>query len=279
MSSPPTDLIIEAMSQLSKKDKLGHANQPRKDLELAFQIRLCELLNVQNSGWKWRREFGYKTGALRNHRNISIDLVGNHESENKYAAVELKYAPTKENGAGGSDPLAFPYDLLKDCLKIELLNSDLCEPKNGTSPSRFDFGYSIGLTNIPRIVNCSMQGWSRNYTSTISADGVASTGNCFSFGPCQIETVEKKGNTSELERIIYKKGLARHHISLGMKWSAQWLDFPKPENLTPFKYILLSTLFGDNGPSYTHDHDSSEFVPFLKTATRNEAMKIAEKFE
>ena len=112
----PKNLILDAMNKISEGLPFGPANGQRDEMENRFQLELCECLNSQkeSSGWEWKREVKYKTQALRNRQGISIDILGMHQNQKNSAAIELKYAPTADDNDGGSDPYAFPYDLIKD---------------------------------------------------------------------------------------------------------------------------------------------------------------------
>jgi len=263
---PPTELIVEAMSHLATEDPLGFAGEPQANLESAFQNRLCAILNdmTTQSGWTWRREVTYKTLALRNAQAIAIDILGQDRDGRHSAAIELKYVPTVREGNRASDPLAFPYDLLKDCLKIELLATKHSEPVNVGFISKPSFGYSIGLTNVPRVLNGRMRGWSRNYLLALCAER-AKEGASFGLGPCKLESRPQ----ATLEGVIYKN--ERHHISLGKSWSGRWSKFGE----TDFHFIMMSTDFCNEPPSYTHVIDDSHYIPFLTKETRDHALQKA----
>jgi hypothetical protein len=188
------------------------------------------------------------------------------QNQKNSAAIELKYAPTADGNDGGSDPYAFPYDLLKDCLKIELISTGACEPVVPTPRWPVTYGYSIGLTNIPSILDRGLQrSWSRFYMNTIFPDKLAGIERPFSFGPCRILTVSARN----LHSVIYHPDKMRHHISLGSKWNGQWKNF----GATGFKFVMLSSAFGGNCPTYAHEIDNSDFIPFLTEKSRVELQR------
>lgn len=264
---PPTELIVNAMSHLATEHALGHANGPKANLERMFQDRLCKLLNDMTiwSGWTWRREVRYQTLALRNVQTIAVDLLGQDRDGRHSAAIELKYVPTRQNGNSAPDPLAFPYDLLKDCLKIELLATAHSTPVNKDFARTPSFGYSIGLTNVPRILNGTMRGWSRNYLSALRAEN-AKEGARFSLGPCKIKSMPQK---KTIEGVIFTN--KRHNISLGKSWNGSWSQFGG----TDFHFIMLSTDLSSGPPAYGHDIDDSHYIPFLTEQTRDDALQKA----
>lgn len=206
--SQPTALIVDAMSRLAvqaKDDPIGYSKDTPDKLEKKFQRELCKLLNDQTpkSGWTWQQEVKYRTCALRNRGAIFVDIVGRYRDSGNCAAIELKYVPTRRNDKRAPNPLAFPYDLLKDCLKIELIPTERCEPIDQNYQKQLVFGYSIGLTNVLGILNGTMQGWSQNFLALLQPGAVNEDSNEFFIGPCMIEAFSpdaiKNDITSPLE--------------------------------------------------------------------------------
>ncbi len=263
---PPTEQIVNAMSHLATENALGYANGPIATLERMFQEKLCKLLNDMTiwSGWTWVREVRYQTQALRNAQTIAVDILGKDCDGRHTAAIELKYVPTEQNGNHAPDPLAFPYDLLKDCLKIELLATAHSKPVNKDFVRAPSFGYSIGLTNVPRILNGTMKGWSRNYMSALSAEK-AKEASSFSLGPCIIESMPQ----ATLDGVVYTN--RRHHISLGKAWNGKWAKFGD----NGFHFIMMSTDFRNESPSYIHKIEDSHYIPFLTEQARDDALQKA----
>lgn len=261
---PPTELIVNAMSHLATENALGYANGPVATLERMFQDRLCELLNqaTVQSGWSWQREIRYRTHSLRNKKAIAVDILGQHLDGKHTAAIELKYVPTDQNGNHAPNPLAFPYDLLKDCLKIELLSTKNSIPVNPEFTKTPSFGYSIGLTNVPGILNGTMGGWSRNYLLALCAEKAKESAS-FTIGPCIIESLRQ----STLEGVIYTN--KRHHISLGTAWNGKWSKFGNKG----FHFIMMSTDFREKQVEYSHDPDDSHYIPFLREDVRAHAQR------
>jgi hypothetical protein len=261
---PPAELILGAMSILTQKDALGYSSDPTESLESRFQFELCEVLNAERnkSGWSWEREFKYATGALRNKKSISIDLFGMHDDGRHSAAIELKYVPTRRQGNQAPNPLAFPYDLLKDCLKIELLATHHATPVKPDFPGTLSFGYAIGLTNVQRILNGRMKGWSRNYLKALFAEK-ETTGAGFTLGPCIIESMPQ----ATLDGVVYTN--ERHHISLGAAWNGKWSNFGDGN----FHFIMMSTDFRDKEVKYDHNADDSHYIPFLRPDVRAHALQ------
>lgn len=263
MNSVPTKFINIAMSELACMNVLGPANGAKSELEEAFQINLCKILNdkKEKSHWTWEREVGYETSALRNKHRIKIDIVGKHK-DGDTAAIELKYVPTGIKNNQASDAPAFPYDLLKDCVKIELIPANQCCAVLHDAPSDITFGYSLGITNVPKILNGNLEGWSKNYHEKIIQRG---DGGKFSFGPCLIESYSK----NNICGVVYRN--KRHHIYLGMQWIGEWFNFGE----TGSKYVMLSTSFKEARPDYRDKLDDPSIIPFLNPITRSEADRRA----
>lgn len=266
---PPTALIAEAMSRLAgqtKKDPLGYSQGTSANLEKKFQKQLCVLLNEQTtvSGWTWQQEVRYRTRALRNQGFISVDIVGKYRDSGNSAAIELKYVPTRQKDNRAPNPLAFPYDLLKDCLKVELISTEHCKPIEQNSQEKLVFGYSIGLTNVSGILHGTMQGWSQNFLAILQPGEAGQNGNDFLIGPCMIEAF----SPNALDKVLYVR--KRHHISLGMNWTGKWTWFGD----TAFRYVMLSTKF-DNMPRYLHCIADSRVIPFLTDEVRDDALRKA----
>jgi hypothetical protein len=262
---------MQKLGEQPEEQSFGLSNGPPAEMERKFQLALCELLNQQeiSSGWKWSREEKYKTAALRNNNEISIDLMGTYNGAYR-AAIELKYVPTSQKTGKAQDAYAFPYDVLKDCLKTELTATNLCQSKNSLPP--VIFGYSIGLTNDTRILTGAIQGWSINYMERLLPDETSAGRSEFSFGPCSIFTVSEVN----LQRVIYHPATRRHHIILGSKWTGKWFDF----NDKGFKFVMLSSDFTEKTPSYgnikndqTYIAEPSRFVPFLTPELRAMALE------
>lgn len=262
---PLTAIIMDAMSKLEEGGTLGFANEDKKLLENAFQDRLCQILNdiSADCGWVWSREGRFRTQALRNTEDIYIDLIGAHAEHQKCAAIELKYVPTQRDGNRASDAPAFAYDVLKDCLKLELTTHNDCEAVNPDNDFPVAFGFSIGLTNVPNILNGKMGGWSQNYLSALQAKLMDKNNSSFTLGPCIIESYSK----NNLDGVIYRN--RRHHISLGHPWTGQWAKFGD----TDFHFIMLASNFSDTSSNYQHDIQDSKYIPFLSDVARKDAVQ------
>ena len=201
-NQPPTQQILDAMAKLAEENVLGYANGATETLERMFQDRLCDLLNLGavESGWTWQREIRFRTQALRNAESVSVDIFGRDRDGQDRAAIELKYVPTRQIGHHAPNPPAFPYDLIKDCLKVELLASGHSTPVDGSFAGRPAFGYAIGLTNVPKIINGTMKGWSRHFLSALRP-GMAMDGGAFPLGPCMIESWSRSNLDGEPPRV------------------------------------------------------------------------------
>ncbi|WP_200248832.1 hypothetical protein [Lamprobacter modestohalophilus] len=241
----------------------------RDALERVFRDRLIDSLNARVTDWQWRSELTFDTTNLINAGFISFDIAGHNEDE--VALIELKYVPTIIDGGQHTIPndrYAFPYDLLKDCIKLELaLNHGLvdgvnCTPRDcNEGECKPVLGLAIGLTNHQKFWQppAQMRNWARNSWELL--------GNAnFPAGPFTCRT-----DTKRLENAIFRN--QRCHLSLSMAWLWSWLDYSEdarlPEHARAFRFILLSPEVNNNGKRlYTHDLDDPAFIPFLKPETR-----------
>lgn len=238
------------------------------ELEHAFQKALRKSLRdlTKEVGWEWWREQPLRTDALTNRQRINVDIVG--KDRNGYAvAIELKYvtlaqSKDKEAFKPPNDAPAFPYDVVKDALKVELLLQH--EAGLEEANAKPVYGVSIALTNDSRFwggSNKPPQGWSRNF------------GNAFVKGGPLPRVI--KTNGSNPDNCIFKQ--KRCHISLGLAWDLSWHHFSDVDDLPPnaakFKYALLApnTTRQKDGVweiQYRHDKDDSAYIPFLSNETR-----------
>lgn len=267
------------------------------DFELSFRDVLCNKLNknsknIELKELRWIIEIPFRTEKLRNQQGMSIDIMGEFKSSNgkiKKVSLELKYVTQSYNGLTNFDGKpsnlpGFPYDILKDCIKTEILLDSVEEEKA-------DYGIVIGLTNYPAYWGNSLYkangrkqrpytGWAKNYLNEISKK----EGGDIEPGIIKTEPREN------IENCIYCE--ERHHISLSRKWTYKWLDYSdsgliygkgnsndnhgthedKPKS--KFRYIYLT--HGEERVEYQHDPEDASCIPFLLGGTRMEAEKITE---
>ena len=291
-------LIKTAMSNLSAKSRFPHFGikiRGEKNLVAAnsgenqFQIALCKELRLLtiNSNWCWCRELSLTTLSLTNARDIKIDIFGSRDNE--LILIELKYVTHQTNKSEKkihppNDPPAFAYDVLKDCIKIELAcKNETLENGNRytTSPviSNFKvvYGASIGLTNWQQYWNINLAngrgGWARNYMQSIAAPQI----------PKNKKILTEQNAPDIINRTIYHH--ERCHLSFGLDWNLDWIDYSssKDPNIGDFRYLFIR-LKSNQGqtttipePSYGHEITDSKFIPFLQISTKNEFNQIREK--
>ena len=139
--------ILDAMKALGETGLIFGSENPQKG-ESDFQSALGNKLDqmTESDGWIWRhsgnknKEERFKTDSLSNEETIAIDLVGRHSTKGT-VAVELKYVP-----APPKDKYAFPWDVAKDCLKLDLLRAGHCTPVPNPNDVQT---YVIAMTDWP----------------------------------------------------------------------------------------------------------------------------------
>lgn len=213
---------------------------PEFDNEEEFKNELAHRLDDEY-GWQWETEKRFLTNRLANEQEISYDLFG--VKNNKAFIIELKHVICNEQGIPNNPP-AFPYDVLKDCVKIELAIG-----RNLAECNEFEeiYGISIGLSNFTKYWDQEYQAanWASNYIEKIKPNNIIDTTGI-------IRTNVNEGN--EFTRIYRNR---RCHISLGLKWNGEWRGTEKNN----WKYLILTT--DDKNPEYQHDPESSDTIPFI----------------
>lgn len=240
---------------LATEQKLGESH---------FQHELHEeLISQTNLGndWQWFREIEYKTTSLINKGSIKVDIVGIYKKHFFYA-IELKYVPKSPNGSTQDFP-SFPYDLLKDALKIELLLNntinayeELTEASINTlklkkqdfSKCRFVTGLSIGLTNeINYWANQrDYTGWAVNYLNVIQTSKFQ-------------QLIRSKFDRPFTTQSHHK----RPHISFMDIWDIYWEDFNEV-----FRYVTISPKHEPTLYRHPELEDGCYFIPFLDESSR-----------
>src|SRR5438067_1181956 len=123
--------VVGAMKALGEEGVV-FGSEDRQKGEDEFQLSLGKKLEQMTGSdrWSWRywrrNEEKFETAALTNKKTIKVDIVGRHP-EKGMIAIELKYAPASpRRGDVPGDPPAFPYNLAKDCLRLDLLRANKC---------------------------------------------------------------------------------------------------------------------------------------------------------
>lgn len=241
------------------------------ELEHKFQdALLSRLCGLTGEKWRWWKEQPLHTQELTNSQRINIDIVG-QDADYNAVAIELKYVTlsySTEDKAfrPPSDAPAFPYDVVKDALKIELLlrHEAELELELERVQANIVYGMSIALTNDSRFWRQNgrpPRGWSREF------------GQAFVNGGDLPRVMRTRGRNPDNCIFIQK----RCHISLGVDWHLEWHDFSKvdefPEEAARFRYAVLSPDIRKRNSErwemeYLHDRESRAFVPFLKRESR-----------
>jgi hypothetical protein len=283
------DLAMESISASDIVDfgRTIKGKSNNKNLENKFQEVLTSRLNDFSKGshWSWEREIRIDIISLRNIRDMSIDIVGFNYAKGVAIAIELKYVTKIQGLEKTSDNPSFPWDVLKDCIKIESVMSSTedCgisfQPKRATSKqTKTDFeiiyGFSIGLTNFQPF----WEGKRNNAGELI----MMWAGE---FHKATIDNNEPiKGmyhnTTKNLENSIWKN--KRHHLSFGFTWEKAWHECSSTKNsaeIEVFKYIKLKPCSKVDKPSYQHKWDDIDYLPFGSKRLFDLAQEKAIKFK
>jgi hypothetical protein len=261
--------IITAMQQLA--DEQGHFGitgdgngDDEISLEKKFQKKLKKyIVNLlpKKERWNWYREIGFGTRKLTNKEKIEIDIAG-CSPEGEVVAIELKYVTTNTNNNNSrpSDVSSFPYDLVKDCLIIEIAIRET---------SCFSSGYVIALTNWDQFWGGGEEQtptcWATDFREIIAHEDVL------------LERGVLHTSGIEPEATIFGrpagKRQPRPHISLGYKWSGTWFDY-NIQNYegNAFRYLLLKPQL-DGDPDYSHEKNANDTIPFLTKKARKAFVK------
>jgi hypothetical protein len=272
MTDSPTSIIEKAIGLIPDE---AFSSGMRYKIEVAIEKNLCRALNRagRGLGWRWWREARYSTRVLRSDSPVAVSIMGASENSSRKAAINLSYVPAQYYRSIPSDAPAFAYGVLKDALELELIAAGLCEPVGGLAPSQLDYGYVIGITNVPAVLGGSITGWSENYLKGIHPSSEERLPRS--------TTVEGKifrtASACNLNRIIYLH--RRHHISLAADWKVSWSDLNKSDARgNGFKCLMLSALFDTQDLEYRHPKSDSTYIPFLLPQIRQEAIVRASKF-
>ncbi len=253
---------MKAMKALGDEGLIFGSENRRKG-EAEFQLSLGKKLEEMTGSdrWSWRyggrNEEKFETVALANEKTIKVDIVGRHPEEGM-VAIELKYVPTSPHRGGvPANPPAFPYDLAKDCLRLDLLRANQCKPLGELIPDDLRT-YVIGLTDWSDYWQDSRQkrGWATNFYHAIRSkpephfEGV-------------IRTLR-----SDSENTI---ALGRCHIAFGRRWTGEWIGYGSSEHTERFRFLFLRP--GSHAlPEWTRqqlDPDlQSTIYPFLNSYSR-----------
>jgi hypothetical protein len=269
------EMCIEAMSKM--QSHFGLTGLGGGKLEKDFQEALTDELNAigatRNVDLFWKREAGYKTYSLTNKQRMTID-IGGVIMGRLVAAIELKYVTVnyKNGSKTSSDIAAFPYEIAKDCIRLELLvdrayGGRACSPdKNAPQEvSRRLQTCVIALTNVPKFPG---GGWSQNFARQLRGRGPVELSNDLSKEPPRIEVVTNNPETIYLRR--------RAHISLGLTWKGQWRPYTPVEvtaHTSDFRYLFIKPATETARPNW--GAEVSDTLPFRTKMMRAEYDRIA----
>lgn len=262
--------ILEAMHKLGNCGVtfgVENSREGERQLQNALGAKLEQLTAPDDWSWHYhaKKEEKFRTRALTNAGTIAIDLMGRH-SDGAVVAIELKYVTKNPRSSKPQDAYAFPYDVAKDCLKLDLLRAKQCEQtKNWNAlpdPNRLQT-YVIAMTNWPDFWEGRKQfGWSTDFLARIQPASIRFDG--------LIKTTGRSDKT-----VLYHK---RHHIAFGQPWTGEWRNYAEQ-----FRYMLLFPA-AQSAPQWTHQHDhniseQSKIIPFLSDEARQEWLRQYETFK
>lgn len=253
------DLVAGCLATLPVKDFLSESD---------FQAAMCDALrrNSDPSLWEWTREDPYATLGLPNKGAVYFDICGVYNQSRK-VQIELKYVVTPSVNTPPKDFPAFSYDLLKDCIKIELAMSGLADTVALSKDYPVVYGLSIGLTNYPAFWQDKKRG--KNGWSRQSLDHLRKGSHGFEI----IETVAK--TKDQLYNTIFRN--KRYHLSFSLDWGIAWSE---QVNQSRFVIIAPDSLINNDkhGPRYSHDLADESYIPFVSMTARSDSKKNAAGF-
>lgn len=257
------EIILQAMRELGEEGRVfGSENRQKGEAE--FQISLGEKLEQMSAvyGWTWRyggpNEEQFETFALANEKTIKVDIVGRHP-EQRMVAIELKYVPKSvRRGGVPANPPAFPYDLAKDCLRLDLLRANQCKPSGEPVPDDLQT-FVLGLTDWPDYWQDSRakRGWAANFYKAVRSKPE----------PHFEGVIRTLGSNSE-----NTIALGRCHIAFGRRWTGEWIDYGSSDYTKSFRFLFMRPS-SQSIPVWKHHHEvdadsQSTIFPFLNRQSR-----------
>lgn len=252
----PVEIIKDSLISITETNLFDNEQQLRD--------ALCHHLNhrIDKGNWDWRVEEPFQTDCLANNERVYFDIMGQRSIDknggNEIFLVELKYVPVNIERGRPHDTPAFAYDVLKDCVKIELAIGGRAIRNEVFSKIS---GMSIGITNYTGYWdnNGSHNGWARNFRRKIN--------------PYNNECLIFNGLTHTVPShsawiTIYN--CRRCHISLGLEWQGEWIDLKGDHK--EYKFLIINPK--NNDFSYQHHALSSDTIPFLDPRAKQEFHRI-----
>lgn len=251
-------IIYEAMNALGQTGVIFGSENPQKgesEFQSALGRKLAQL--TAPDGWVWQhsgspeKERRFKTDALSNEDTIAIDIFGENHLAGNSVAIELKYVP-----APPKDKYAFPWDVAKDCLKLDLLQSGSCKPALTSKLQT----YVLAMTNWQKYWSSAGKfGWASNFMNVMRSEPVCFRG--------LIKTTSRNPDNA-----IFKQ--KRCHIALGRNWSGEWRTYGSVGRAEEWRYLLLRPEL-DVQPQWKHHNEEcldqqSRIIPFLNRESRSE---------
>jgi hypothetical protein len=171
---------------------------------------------------------------------------------------------------------AFAYDVLKDCVKCDLLIANRLPIGNRISfrsaaalPAIH--GVSIGLTDYADYWRANSRagtrGWARHYLAALRAEPIEIQNNILT-------------ETRDLDRAIYRH--RRCHLSFCHVWDGEWHDYLPHDGTVDeppcFRYVYLRPRVPAAEARHFHDRNDPAYVPFLCDGTRRAFMTRRAQF-
>lgn len=225
-----------------------------KDVE-DFQNILCAQLNSSSGigSWEWQVGERYVTTGTTNKKSMTFSISGVYNDSVKVVIALVRVMDPPGNY------LAFPYDVLRNGVRIELAIS-----KNSGTASTIDslsvvYGVSIGLTDYSSYwlnADKGQDGWSRESLKLLREQVTNFRSVATIIEPDQ----------GDLHNAIYRG--ERCHLSFALNWSIMWRNLG--DGLR-YVYVAPSSLVEHADQSvfmYDHDRDDARFVPFLNSEAK-----------
>lgn len=254
------ELLVKAMDRLSDdhpdfgSDRMG---EKRFQEALTRTLRSDFALSVDP-------EVRIPSDRFWNESTIIPDHI--IHDENADYAIELKYVYCPDGKPQPNDPQGFPWDILKDCAKLEALIDD---PEG--KASQIQNGIVIGLTDFNFWSDIRRDWWSHHYLLPEAPDWQVLA------APSFFETKATKRRCCIRAGISFNK---RSHIKLAHEWQYKWFNYEGR-----FRYIMLCRTGGEGRLNLTlaeARQNAAIFgqltVPFRDAQHRAESLAYADRF-
>lgn len=255
LTNGASDRLIEAMRILaSTHPDFGRDGKG----EYRFQVELQQVL-AKNLGLETEREVRFPSSRFLNRKEIIADHVV--DCNGVKLTIELKYVYRQGSGRP-KEAQGFPYDVIKDCAKVETLIDD----ELGQAAAIRD-GIVIGLTDFDFWDSRNRDWWSKNYLLQ-EHSGWRSV-----VAPRLFETVLTKRRSCIHPGVSVDK---RFHVVLTHNWEYRWFDYNHH-----FRFLMLRRSRSQSNRALWIPDAAWLLVtlPFRDSRHRDDALKRKELFK